>query len=207
MYLLLFRHGGKVCGYSSARTQSNKTSENKNAKNSSGSEIDNDNLQVGFTNTAITMGTNDEAGYTGLQRDLVGYQALKPLVYLEVLDSPIFQPRPALPPLPGSSIERQDDCGYTLPQIQSSQNILDSVVEEVAEPKDTLSQTESCPYEEIPDTDIKKERDSGYLHPLGRSDGDHKSLDVPASPRLTPHADHDHASLPNSEAELYVEMH
>ena len=167
----------KVCKWSS------KTSETKSTQKSSGSD-----LEDGFINTGITMENKDEAGYTSLQREQVGYQALKPPIYLEVLDSP-----GTVPP-PKCSIAPENDCGYTLPQIQSSQDILDSLTEKAAEPRNTLAQTESCLYEEIPDADIRKEAEPGYLHPLSQSDGNHRAPDVPASSRL------------NQEAELYVEM-
>ena len=168
----------KVCKWSS------KTSESKSTQKSSGSD-----LQDGFINTGITMETKDEAGYTSPQRKPVGYQALKPPIYLEVLDSP-----GTVPP-PECSIAPEDDCGYTLPQIQSSQDIFDSLTEKAAEPRNTLAQTESCLYEEIRDADIQKERESAYLHPLSQSDGNHRVPDVPASPHL------------NTEVEVYVEMH
>ena len=89
----------KVCKWSS------KTSETKSTQKSSGSD-----LEDGFINTGITMENKDEAGYTSLQREPVGYQALKPPIYLEVLDSPgTVSP-------PECSIAPEDDCGYTLPK-------------------------------------------------------------------------------------------
>ena len=162
------------------------------------------------------MEARGEAAYTHLQGKPVEYQTLKPPVYLEVLDSPIFPPRPGLPPPPGCSIEQQDDCGYTFPQIQSSKDILDSVAWPLplALHRNTLARTASGVYEEIPD-DLAGEDvyNDGYLHPVSQPldipvsspltpDGDNKSPDVPASPPLTP--DSDNKSLDDPERESYV---
>ena len=135
------------------------------------------------------MGTVNQATYTGLQRELVGYEKLRPPVYLEVMDSPGY-----LPP-PGCSIETEDASGYTLPQIQSSRNIVDDLCDQ------------DCIYEEMPDSPTEVE--SGYLSPVSlssehikapkspvqsrlsleyesmypviKSDGNHETLDPPAS--------------------------
>ena len=63
-----------------------------------------------------------------------------------------------------------DDCRYTIPQIQSSPNILDSLTEKVAEPENSLGRAEYSIYEEIPDILIQKEMGCGYLGPLSQSD-------------------------------------
>ena len=159
----------KVCKLSSTRIQRTESSGNKNAQKSSGSEIHNDNLQVGFINTAITMGANDEAGYMSLQREAAGYQTLNPPIQLEVLNSP------GLLPPPECSIEPEDNSGYTIPQTQSSQNILDKV----AESENTVAQAQPRIYEEIPDFAVAKETGSGCLHPLSQSDGDQSCGYVP----------------------------
>ena len=128
-------------------------------KDSSGDEIKNDNVQVGFINTAVAMGTVNQATYTGLQRELVGYEKLRPPVYLEVLDSP-----GCLPP-PECSIETEDVSGYTLPQIQSSRNIVDDLCDQ------------DCIYEEMPDSPTEVE--SGYLSPMSLSS---EHIKAPKSP-------------------------
>ena len=180
---LFYRRGVKLGRRVSARIKiTERASGNKQA-----SEIPSDNLEVGIINRGISMENAYEAGYTHLQRDQVGYEALKPPVYLEVLDS-------CTPPPPECSIEQEDDCGYTIPQIQSSKDILDAVIEKTVEPGNTVYQTPSSIYEEIADSPIQKERESGYLQPLSQSDVD-KSPDTAA------------LSCLNSEAESYVEMH
>ena len=101
-----------------------------------------------------------------------------------------------LPPLPGHSIERLDDGGYTLPQIQSRQDIVDSVAGKVPVRRYTLVRTASGIYEEIPDDLVDEDvyedvYESGYMQPLSQSDrkhespdADHKSPNPPGSPRL-----------------------
>ena len=152
----------KVC------MRSSEASANNNANESTRNEIHNYNLQDGLTNTAITMGANDEPGYKSLQRESAEYT--------EVLDSP------TIPPSPQHSVQLGDDLGYMHPQIQSSQNIPDSIVGDVAELGNSLTPTQSSPYEEIPesvvcDDDYDDVYESGYLHPLGQSD----VPDVPVS--------------------------
>ena len=173
-----------------------RVSRNKNWQKSSESEIHSDKLQVGFINPGIAMGSNDEARYTTLQRELVRRQMQNPPVHLEVLDSPIFPPRPALPPVPGSSIEQQDNGGYTLPQIQSSRDIVDSVPGKAPVRRYTLVRRESGIYEEIPDfidgEDVYEDvYECGYMQPVRQSDrnyqspdGDHKSPDPAGSRRF-----------------------
>ena len=185
----------KVC-LVSVKVEVTDASKNKNAQKSAESDIDRDKLQVGFINPGLTMGSSDEARYMSLQRELVGRQAQNPPLYLEVLDSPIYPPRPALPPLPGRSIEQQDDGGYTLPQIRSSQDIVDSVSGKGPIRRYTLVRKESGIYEEIADDLVGEDvyedvYESGYMHPLSQSDrkhespnGDHKSPDPAGSPRL-----------------------
>ena len=144
--------------------------------------------QVGFINPGIAMASIDEDKYTRLHRDQVGYQALKHPEYIDVLDAPIFpphsrfRPRPALPPLPESSIERLDDSGYTLPQIQSSQDIVYSVTGKKLVRRHTLARTASGVYEEIPDDLIGEDvyedvYDPGYLQPVSQSNRKHESPD------------------------------
>ena len=89
---------------------------------SSGNEVHNENLQGGFTNTAITMESID------------------------------------------------DDYRYSIPQIQSSPNILYSLTEKVAEPENILGEAESNLYEEIPDILSQNDMGSGYLGLLSQSD-------------------------------------
>ena len=172
----------EICCYS-VKIEVADASGNKNAKKLSESEM-----------------PYDEGTYTTLKRELVRPQVLKAPV--DVLGPPIFpphsrlQPRPTLPPLPGHSIERLDDCGYILHQIQSSQDIVDSVSGKAPTRRYTLVRTASGIYEEIPDDLVGEDvyedvYESGYMHPLSQSDrnhespdGGHKSPDPPGSPRL-----------------------
>ena len=172
----------KVYQRVSVKVEVTDASRNKNAQRSSGSETP----EVVFIYPASPVGRTDEGKYTTLQRDLVGYQALKYPEYLEVRDSPIFPPhsglptrsgllphsrlppRPGLPPIPGSSMGRLEDGGYTLPRRGSGI------------------------YEEIPDDLVGEDvYEPGYVHSVSQSDrnhespdGDHKSPDPPDSPHL-----------------------
>ena len=115
----------KVC------MRSSEASANRNAHKSSRNEITNDNLHDGLTNTPITMGTNDEPGYTSLQRESAEYT--------EVLDSP------TIPPSPQHSVQLGGDLGYMHPQIESSQNNLDSIIGNVAELGNSLTHDSILP--------------------------------------------------------------
>ena len=123
---------------------------------------------MGFTNQAVSIVIEDQAGYTNLQRELDGYDQLEngklpssqPPEYLEVVD-PITTPIRRLTKQ-AALMETGSESGYTLPCRESNiyEEVPDSVIKMDDVPEYFLAQSQFQKYDNVVDVEAKPRPDS-----------------------------------------------